>query len=98
MTRTASSPSRRACRWPKPKTCQSVHAATMSPSTDRVSAGVGDGAVAQVTVELALDPLQCVVDRLHVPVEHLGDLDVALAVDVEPQHLGLEVAQRLVEV
>src|SRR5687768_15079300 len=53
---------------------------------------VGDVAVAQVHVQLALDPLQSVVDRLHMPVERLGDLLVALALDVQAEHLGLEVA------
>src|SRR4051794_30141375 len=49
----------------------------------RRSACVRDLAVLEVHVQLALDALQRVVDRLHVPLQHLGDLLVALSVDVE---------------
>src|SRR4051812_10381883 len=52
------------------------------------SAGVGDRALAQVALELALDPLQGVVDRLHVALQALGDLLVALALDVQAKDLG----------
>src|SRR5947209_10999811 len=65
---------------------------------ERQLRGVGYFAVLEMQVELPLDPLQRVVDRLHVPLEHLGDLLVALAVDVEAQHLGLEVGEHVVEV
>ena len=44
---------------------------------------VGVGALGQVDLELALDALQGVVDRLHVAIELLADLLVALALDVE---------------
>jgi hypothetical protein len=67
-------------------------------TSDPASAGVGDPALPQVALELALDALQGVVDRLHVALQALGDLLVALALDVEPQDLGLEVGQDLVEV
>ena len=49
-------------------------------------------------LDLALDALQGVVDRLDLPLQHLGDLGVAAAVDPHPQDVGLEVGQHLVDV
>src|SRR3954451_10506184 len=48
----------------------------------------------QVRADLALDPLQRVVDRLGVAAEALADLLVAVAVQVQGQHAGLELRQR----
>src|SRR2546421_567407 len=44
----------------------------------------------KVALDLPLDPLERVVDRLHLTLQEGGDLVVALAVRVEPQHLRLE--------
>src|SRR4051794_31199343 len=51
----------------------------------------------EVSVEFALDALQRVVDRLHVALQQICDLLVALAVDIEAEHLGFEVRQRGVD-
>src|SRR3954462_11674629 len=43
-------------------------------------------ALVQVSLELALDPLQSVVDRLDVVAERPGDLLVGLALHIQGQH------------
>ena len=56
---------------------------------------VGVGALGEVYLELALDALEGVVDRLHVAVELVADLLVAVAVGVEGEHVDLEVREHL---
>ena len=46
-----------------------------------------------VALKLALDALEGVVDRLHVAAQLLADLLVALALDVEPEHVDLEAGE-----
>src|SRR3954470_9995853 len=53
-----------------------------------------DVAGGQVRADLALDALQGVVDGLGVAAEALADLLVAVPVEVERQHAGLELRQR----
>src|SRR5687767_13105138 len=58
---------------------------------------VGFGTGGEVELELALDALEGVVDRLHVAVEAVADLLVALTLHVEGEHVHLELGQDLGE-
>src|SRR3954469_7579790 len=64
-------------------------------SNQREGLALGVVALLKVHVELALDALQGVVDRLHVPAQLLADLLVRLALHVEAQDVDLEARQHL---
>src|ERR1700682_731537 len=51
----------------------------------------------EVFLDLALDPLERIVDRLHVPVEVAGHLLIALPLEIREQNLGFEIREILLD-
>src|SRR5512135_2486388 len=56
-----------------------------------------ESALLDVLLDLALYALQRVVDRLHSALQRLGDVLIALPLEIELEHLRLEVRQDLAE-
>src|SRR5439155_7937723 len=79
-----------------PRRHYGVEARGLRPAERGVPSALGI-AGPKVALDLSLDPLERVVDRLHLTLQEGGDLVVALAVGVEPQHLRLELREKAVE-